>query len=152
MVLRPLDPADDADPEVIRVGPEAERKRRAATRWGMALVLFMRSMAVLWMMFGLTQWANIISPGAAPIDALPTRVAVAVGVFAVADLVAAVGLWLAAPWGGVLWLATAAGEAIAAVTMRGYFSGGWVACGVYVALIAMYFGITWMAAQERERP
>lgn len=152
MVMRRYDPADEVDTEVIHVGAVAERRRRAATRWGLVLILFMRALAVLWMMFGLAQWANIVWPGDLPLDALPLRVAVAVGVFAVADLVAAVGLWLAAPWGGVLWLATAAGEMAATILLPGYFAGGWVAAGGYAGLILLYFAATWLASRERERP
>jgi hypothetical protein len=151
MVLRHVTRTED-DPEVIRVGAEAERKRRAATRWGMLLVVFMRGMALLWLLFGVAQWANILWSGPIPFDALPMRAAVAIGFFAVADLVAAVGLWLAAPWGGVLWLGTAAGEALATVLMPAYFSGGVLMLTLYVVLIAMYFALTWQAAQERERP
>ncbi len=151
MVLRHLNRPDD-DSEVIHVGSEAERRRRAATRWGMLLVVFMRGMAVLWMLFGVVQWASILWSGAVPFDALPMQAAVAIGFFAVADLVSAVGLWLAAPWGGVLWLGTAVGEALATVLLPAYFSGGVLMLFVYIALIATYFVLTWRAAQERERP
>ena len=36
---------------------------------------------------------------------------------AVLDLLAAVGMWLAAPWGGVLWLLTAIAQAAVAVCL-----------------------------------
>jgi len=150
--LRQFDGADEPDTEVIHVGANAERKRRAATRWGMLLVIFMRLMALLWMLFGVVQWANILLPGASPFEALPNRAAAAVGFFAVADLLAAVGLWLAAPWGGVLWLATATGEALATILMPAYFSGGLLLVAGYVLLIGLYFTLTWLAAQERENP
>jgi hypothetical protein len=145
-----LDGADRLDSEVIVVGGDAARRRQRASRWGMLLVVFMRAMAAIWMLFGLAQWANIIWPRAIPFEALPTEVAIAVGFFAVADLVAAVGLWLAAPWGGALWLATAAGEALATILLPAYFSGGALTLVIYATLIAIYFAVTWLAAQERE--
>ncbi len=145
-----LDGADRLDSEVIVVGADAARRRQRASRWGMLLVVFMRAMASVWMLFGLAQWSNIIWPRAIPFEALPTEVAIAVGFFAVADLVAAVGLWLAAPWGGALWLATAAGEALATILLPAYFSGGALTLVVYATLIAIYFAVTWLAAQERE--
>ena len=152
MTLRDIQRADEPDAEVILVGPEAERKRRAATRWGILLVIYMRVLAVLWMSFGVLHWARILHPVPVPFDALPFEVAVAIGVFAVADLVAAVGLWLVAPWGGALWLATAAGELIAGAFLAGSFARGPVMVGAYAGMIALYFILTWLAAQERERP
>lgn len=152
MTLREIPRSDDHDAEVILVGPEAERKRRAATRWGILLVIYMRALAVLWMSFGVLHWARILHPSPVPFDALPFEVGVAIAAFAVADLVAAVGLWLVAPWGGALWLATAAGELIAGAFLAGALARGPLMVGAYAALIAVYFILTWLAAQERERP
>lgn len=152
MTLRDIHKPDETDNEVILVGPEAERKRRAATRWGVTLVLYMRALAVLWLSFGVLHWAEILSSQAVPFEALPFRQSVSIAAFAVADLVAAVGLWLVAPWGGALWLATAAGELMAGAFVGGGFARGPIMVATYVILIALYFVLTWLAAQERERP
>lgn len=152
MILRKSQKTEEPDNEVILVGPEAERKRRAATRWGVMLVIYMRSLAVLWLSFGVLHWAAILSPQPVPFEALPFRLSVTIAAFAVADLVAAVGLWLVAPWGGALWLATAAGELMAGAFVGGGFARGPVMIATYVLLIGMYFVLTWLAAQERERP
>jgi hypothetical protein len=152
MTLRDINRSDQPDGEVILVGPEAERKRRAATRWGILLVIYMRLLAVLWMSFGVMHWATILGPYQVPFDALPVRLSVAIAVFAVADLVAAVGLWLVAPWGGALWLATAAGELMAGAFIGGALPRGSMMAASYVGLIVGYFVLTWLAAQERERP
>ena len=56
---------------------------------------------------GLYHWAmvcGIDAPSRAGFEAYPTPYQVATVFFAVIDLVAAVGLWLAAPWGAVVWL------------------------------------------------
>lgn len=142
--------ADKPDTEVILVGGEIARRRRVASRWGMLLVVFMRAMAVIWMLFGLAQWKAILWPGAVAFDSLPNEAAAAIAFFAVADLVAAVGLWLAAPWGGALWLATAAGEMVVTMLMPAWFPGGVLTLIVYGLLIAIYFAVTWLASQERE--
>lgn len=152
MILRDVQKSDEPDAEVILVGPEAERKRRAATRWGVLLVIFMRMLAVLWLSFGVLHWASILNPHPVPFEALPFGLSVTIAVFAVADLVAAVGLWLVAPWGGALWLATAAGDLIAGALVGGGFASGPLMVTGYVLLIAVYFILTWLAAQERERP
>ena len=152
MTLRDIHKSDGLDNEVILVGPEAERKRRAATRWGVMLVVYMRALAVLWLSFGVLHWAEILSPHDIPFEALPFRISVTIASLAVADLVAAVGLWLVAPWGGALWLATAAGELMAGAFVGGGFARGPVMVATYVLLNALYFALTWLAAQERERP
>jgi hypothetical protein len=152
MILRNSQKQEEPDNEVILVGPEAERKRRAATRWGVMLVIYMRSLAVLWLSFGVLHWAAILSPQHVPFEALPFRLSVTIAAFAVADLVAAVGLWLVAPWGGALWLATAAGELMAGAFVGGGFARGPIMVATYVLLIGLYFVLTWLAAQERERP
>ncbi len=156
MILRnPLlkDPsAERADPDVIHVGPQAEQKRRAGARWGLALVVYMRALAVIWMAFGVSRWEDILNPGPLGLENMPFDHAVAVAAFAVADLVAAVGLWLIAPWGGALWLATAAGEIMVGALVGGPVQMGVLAMLGHVAAIILYFVLTWLAARERESP
>jgi hypothetical protein len=70
--------------------------------------------------------------------------------FAAVDLLAAVGLWLAAPWGGVLWLLCAVIEAISPLLgARGTFVGA-LGVALNVALVGIYFGLSWAAEQERD--
>ena len=69
--------------------------------------------------------------------------------FAAVDLLAAVGLWLAAPWGGVLWLLCVSIETVSpALGVRGGASGA-LGVGMNIALVALYFFLTWRAGQER---
>jgi hypothetical protein len=135
--------------EVIVLGADA-RGSRPAARWGMLLVLFMRMLAALWMLQGVLQWDAILGRSAPPLDALPTALAVAIVFFAVTDLVAAIGLWLAASWGGVIWLCAAAAQIFVTVFMPDFFAGGSVILAVDLALILAYFFLTWRAAQEHD--
>lgn len=135
--------------EVIVLGND-RRSKSAPKRWGMLLVLFMRVLAALWMLQGLMQWDVILGPGQPPLDALPSALAIAIVFFAVTDLVAAVGLWLAASWGGVLWLCAAAAQIFVTVLMSDFFAGGPMVVAVDLALIVIYFFLTWRAAQERD--
>jgi transcriptional regulator with XRE-family HTH domain len=66
------------------------------------------------------------------------------------DLLAAVGLWLAAAWGGVLWLFSACAGIIITLFMPDFQSGGLVMVLVNLVLIFAYFILTWNAAQERD--
>jgi hypothetical protein len=69
--------------------------------------------------------------------------------FAAVDLLAAVGLWLAAPWGGVLWLLCVSIETVSpALGVRGGATGV-LGVGLNVVLVAVYFFLTWRAGQER---
>src|SRR5262245_32468427 len=67
-------------------------------------------MAGVSMLKGLYHWAivcGIDAPTAGGFADYPTPYQSATAFFAVIDLVAAVGLWLAAPWGAVVWLTSA---------------------------------------------
>ena len=121
-----------------------------SSRWNFLLVIFMRCMSVLWLFYGLRQWQLILGPGDAPLDALPTSLALATVFFAVADLLAAVGLWLAATWGGILWLFSASASIIISLFMPGFRADGALALSFNFALIVTYFVLNWLASVERD--
>src|SRR5262245_54822628 len=92
--------------EPVHAG-EDERPRE---KWAWWLVAFMRALAVVSLLKGLYHWAiicGIDAPGPAGFEDHLMPYKVATVFFAVIDLVAAVGLWLAAPWGAVVWLTAA---------------------------------------------
>ena len=83
------------------------RTRPQPEKWTSRLVLFLRVMAGISLVKGLYHWAvvcGIDAPTLARFADYPTPYQSATVFFAVIDLVAAVGLWLAAPWGAVVWL------------------------------------------------
>jgi hypothetical protein len=136
--------------DVIRLGAEQQRIS-GANRWGLVLVWFMRLVAVLWMIQGLMQWQVILGPNEPSFDSLAPPVAAAVIFFAVTDLVATVGLWLAAPWGGVIWVFAALCEAGVTIAIPDFFVGSTFVLGLDLLLIVAYFAITWRAAHAAER-
>lgn len=139
---------DDDDPyRAIRVG---EPGAGETTKWGQLLTLFMRIMALFWVAQGLMQW-RVILEGDQPIfDVMPQAAAFSVIFFAVLDLVAAVGLWLATPWGGVLWLLIASAQIFVASSMPSFFAGGYWLIGIDLVLIALYFTLTFEAGRDFE--
>jgi hypothetical protein len=139
---------DDKNAELIDLGPNSEH--RQSEQWGFLLVVFMRVVAVIWLMQGLMLWKVILAPDQVPLDALPAPVATAIAFFAVADLLAAVGLWLASAWGGVLWLFSACGSIIVILFVPDFHAGGFLMALLSLVLIVVYFFLTWNAAQERE--
>ena len=56
------------------------------------------------------QWRIMLASAQSIFDTMPTIAAFAIVFFAVLDLIAGVGLWLATPWGGVLWLLIASAQ------------------------------------------
>ena len=70
--------------------------------------------------------------------------------FAVFDLVAAVGLWLAAAWGAVVWLTSAVSMAVVELFFPQVFGGSiWVVL-IEMVLLGIYL---WLAiVSSRERP
>jgi len=121
-------------------------------RWTARLVLFLRGMAALSLVKGLYHWAvvcGIDAPTPGAFADYPTPYQSATVFFAVIDLVAAVGLWLAAPWGAVVWL-TSVISMIAVEVLFPQIYGGrlWVA-GLESALLVNYLWLALLAAREQ---
>src|SRR5262249_4988258 len=81
-------------------------------RTELLLVLFKRLLAGLWLILGLVQWSAILLPPEPLFDKVSALRGAAVIFFATVNSVAAVGLWLATPWGGVIWLLCAIAQII----------------------------------------
>src|SRR4029077_13417408 len=84
---------------------------RSVGLWTRRLVLFLRAMAAISMLKGLYHWAQVCGIGfgeTVPFENHSIAWQTATVFFAVIDLVAAVGLWLAAAWGAVIWLTAVA--------------------------------------------
>ena len=147
-----------APPLVVAPQPPISSKRDKTsthrTRWGWLLLLFMRILACLWMLRGVLVWGGIL--GVAPmtpirLELLPIGDAALMLFFAIFDLVVAVGLWLTAPWGGVLWLVAALVQiAESIVGTTGSFWGNLLSGLLNLILIVGYFALSWLAAQERD--
>ena len=121
-------------------------------RWSARLVHFLRAMAGLSLIKGLYHWAVVCgffgSADGAFADARTPYQAATV-FFAVIDLVAAVGLWLAAPWGAVVWL-TSVISMIAVEFMFPQIYGGRIWMVMFeCALLVTYLSLAVFAAREQ---
>ena len=85
--------------------------------------------------------------GLSPFSALAPPAMAAAVFFAVVDFVAAIGLWLAAPWGGVIWLVAVGAQLLVLVVMPGFFDHPLATGLADVALMAGYLALVWFAAQ-----
>jgi hypothetical protein len=133
------------------VAGRAARGLWAQLSWINALVWFMRTLAWVWLAKGLFNWSLVLGvfPGYGDFTMLPQPLQGSIVFFAAVDLLAAVGLWLAAPWGGVLWLLCAAIEAVSpALGARGAATGA-LGVALNALLVALYFLLSWRAGQER---
>jgi Family of unknown function (DUF6163) len=138
---------NNARDEIIRLGAE-DNLDETHHRWSLTLVIFMRLVAVLWLAQGLVQWQIILS-NTVPFDALPPMHMGMVIFFAVFNLIAAVGLWMTTPWGGVLWIIATAAHGLSTLALPAFQTGGRIVLAVDVALVLAYFVIHWYASQER---
>lgn len=141
---------DDGDDPYrpIRVGDPGQDGD--AAKWGILLLRFMRIVALFWLVQGLLQWRIVMSAEQSIFDTMPQNAAFAVIFFAVLDLIAGVGLWLATPWGGVLWLLIASAQIFITLSMPGFFVGGYWLIAVNAALILMYFALTFEAGRDED--
>lgn len=119
-------------------------------RWHRTLVWFMRIVAILWIIKGLGAWATILGLSSSPIafEGASRGFQASVIYFAIMDLMAAVGLWLAASWGGILWLLAVMSHMILAVFFPRFVSNATVLLGLFIASIMIYLVISWLASIE----
>jgi hypothetical protein len=120
--------------------------------WTEYLVLFLRIMAVVSLLKGLYHWAQVCGIGAAPNQAFETRSLAwqsATVFFAVIDLVAAVGLWLAAAWGAVVWLTSVVSMAVVELFFPGVYGGSAVIVLTEMGLLGVYLWLAICSARER---
>ena len=144
--LRPLDLSRDSGADRIE-----ERPADAALRWTPILTWFMRVVAVLWIAKGLSAWATIVGAGTgAGFEGRPTGYQATMIYFAVIDLVAAVGLWMASTWGGVLWLLAVMSHLILAMFFPRIVSMEPIMMAFLGGLIVSYLVISWLSAREEQ--
>lgn len=120
--------------------------------WTRRLVLFLRVMAVLAVIKGLYHWAQVtgfVGGEDEAFEVQPMAWQTATVYFAVIDLVAAVGLWLATPWGAVVWLTTVVSMAVIELMFPAIYGGSLWVVAIEALLLGAYLVLAWMAARER---
>ena len=130
----------------------SERPESDENVWTRRLVLFLRVMAVLSILKGLYHWAQVTGFVGGEDDAFENQSMAwqaATVYFAVIELVAAVGLWLATPWGAVVWLTTVVSMAVIELMFPGIYGGSLTVVAVEAVMLGAYLALAWMAARER---
>jgi hypothetical protein len=139
------DPARTLEPVHAEKSEEVEQGR-----WTFRLVMFLRVMAGFSMLKGLYHWAVVIGltglEGGFEAQPLPWQTATVF--FAVIDLVAAVGLWLAAAWGAVVWLTASVSMAAVEVIFPQVYGGRMTVVAVVALLLCIYLFLAIQSARE----
>ena len=144
------DPAVDEQPQVLEPVHAGEDEARGEI-WATRLVLFLRVMAVVALVKGLYYWAIVCGVGAPSpqgFDSYAMPYQSATVFFAVIDLVAAVGLWLAAPWGAVVWLTSVISMAAVEALFPQIYGGRLWVIMVELALLGIYLWLALLSARE----
>ena len=116
------------------------------------LVLFLRVMAGISLFKGLYHWAQVCGIGVPPgqgFEAHTVAWQTATVFFAVLDLVAAVGLWLAAAWGAVVWLTSVVSMVVIEVFFPNVYGTSILILIVEMGLLGFYLWLAIHAARER---
>jgi hypothetical protein len=145
-------PRDHMRDAVLSAAMSSERIEGDDNVWTRRLVLFLRIMAVISIIKGLYHWAQVTGFIGGEEDAFenqPMAWQAATVYFAVIELVAAVGLWLATPWGAVVWLTTVVSMAVIELMFPGIYGGSLLVVGGEAVMLAGYLALAWMAARER---
>jgi hypothetical protein len=137
---------DELDP--VRAGAETEH----TGRWTNWLVQFLRAMAVISILKGLYHWMNVCgfldgADGGFEVHAMAWQTTTVF--FAIIDLVAAVGLWLSAPWGAVVWLTASVSMIVVELFFPHIFGGTVITIIFELAVIGTYLLLAIQSAREQ---
>src|SRR2546423_14914770 len=144
------DPSRDNAMSVAAIS--SERIETDENVWTRRLVLFLLIMAVISILKGLYHWAQVTGFIGGEEEAFENQSMAwqtATVYFAVIELVAAVGLWLATPWGAVVWLTTVVSMAVIELMVPAIYGGSLAAGEVESVNLGAYPGPAGMAARGR---
>ena len=127
-------------------------QRQQVGVWTLLLVWFLRVMAGIALLKGLYHWSVVIGifdRATSTFETSSTAWQAATIFFAVIDLVAAIGLWLTAAWGGVVWLTAAISMAAVELFFPQIYGGRFLVVLAELGMIGGYLALAVLAARER---
>jgi hypothetical protein len=143
---------DKATAEPIRQDPlPGGQERHRNGPWTEWLVRFLRLIAAISMIEGLYHWAAVCGirsglEGGFVAQTLPWQAATIF--FAIIDLVASVGLWLAAPWGAVVWLTSSVSMIVVQMLFPQVYGVQMELVAAELVFILVYLVLAFLAARE----
>lgn len=130
----------------------SQRSESGDNVWTRRLVLYLRIMAVVSVAAGLYHWAQVTGFVGGEDDSFENQSLAwqaSTVYFAVIELVAAVGLWLATPWGAVVWLITVVSMTVIELMFPAIYGGSLTIAAAEALMLTAYLVLAWMAARER---
>jgi len=109
----------------------------------------MRILSFVWLLKGISSWLIIFgiwSPHFPFYTATMGYQSIVV-YFAVTDPIAAIGLWMATAWGGILWLLAIVTNIILALFFPQIIPGGTIVPYIYAFLVLCYLIMSWLASK-----
>lgn len=118
--------------------------------WRFRLGLFLRALAFVELLKGLAYWGALIAAGGTPdpFGGAPAAWFAGCAFFAVVDPVAAVGLWLGAGWGVVIWLIATIGQLVLVSMEPAASASRWFVTATLMGLMALYLFLSMKARGE----
>jgi hypothetical protein len=146
-------PRENARDNAISVEAiSSERIENTDNVWTRRLVFFLRIMAVVSVAKGLYHWAQVTGFVGGEEEAFENQSLAwqtSTVYFAVIELVAAIGLWLATPWGAVVWLITVVSMTVIELMFPAIYGGSIMVVMAEALMLSIYLALAWMAARER---
>ncbi|MDJ0932281.1 DUF6163 family protein [Breoghania sp.] len=125
---------------------------RTRLSWRTMLVWYLRLLAILLIGGGIIHWARIVGylpwRGEMFVD-MPVEWQVATAYFGVLDMVAGIGLWLAASWGLVMWFLRVLSQVAMHTVFQDTFGSRPYEITYYILTIAIYLVLTVLTERER---
>jgi hypothetical protein len=103
------------------------------------------------LLLGLVAWSVIVGADPAATRPFETRAPTFQAVtiyFAVVDVLAAVGLWLLAPWGGVVWLIAAVSRLVIGFVFPAAHPMSPTGAAAFGACIVLFMWLSWMVGRK----
>ena len=127
---------------------------RTRPPWRTVLVWYLRFLAILLIGGGIIHWARIVGyvpwRGVLFVD-MQVDWQVATVYFGVIDMVAGIGLWLAASWGPVMWLLRLLSQIVMHTLFQSIFGSRPYEISFYLVTIAIYLALTVLSERERRK-
>ena len=123
------------------VNGELHERAYAPSTVDLTFFWFHRMIAVYCLLFGVLYWIRLIGVYDGPLwrfDLMPTHWRVACSVLAVLFPFAAIGLWMLASWGPVIWVICALTETVMYLGFSDMFGHRWLIIASHAFVIALY--------------
>jgi len=119
--------------------------------WPERLVVFLRIMALASIAKGVYHWATVCGFIGQGFAAHSQSWQATTVFFSVIDLVAAVGLWLVAPWGAVVWLTSTVTMILIQLFFDHVYGTDPRVVGIGLGAILVYLVLSLLASRENAR-